>query len=116
MHVPLGFQYCIWAGLEGDARVVFEFICLTTGLHGYPSDVKLDVWGAFDRNTGYVRLIDFSKVNSEGKLRFGPASADEVIPKVKEAISPGATIMSDGLRAYRTHLQPLGAVRVRVAP
>ena len=78
------------------------------GLHGHPTVVKMDVWGAFDRNTGYVRLIDFSKVNSQGKHRFGPASADEVIPKVKEAILPGATIMSDGLRAYRTLLQPLG--------
>ena len=78
------------------------------GLHGHPTVVKMDVWGAFDRNTGYVRFIDFNKVNSQGKHRFGPASADEVIPKVKEAILPGATIMSDGSRAYRTLLQPLG--------
>ena len=55
-----------------------------------------------------LRPIDFSKMDSRGKHRFGPASADEVIPKVKEAILPGATIMSDGLRVYRTQLQPLG--------
>ena len=68
----------------------------------------MDVWGAFDRSTGYIRLIDFKKLDEKGKHRFGPASAAEVIPKVQEAILPGCVIISDGLRAYRTQLEPLG--------
>ena len=75
-------------------------------MHGHPT-VKMDVWGAFDRNTVFIRLIDFAKVDKDGKHQFGPASADEVLPNVKEAIISGCTIISDGLRAYRTQLQPL---------
>ena len=68
----------------------------------------MDVWGAFDRSTCYIRLIDFKKLDEKGKHRFGPASAAEVIPKDQEAMLPGCVIISDGLRAYRTQLEPLG--------
>ena len=102
--LPVAVCVCGGGGVQGPGQYFSTFL----GLHGHPTNVKMDVSGAFARTTGYIRLIDFPKVDSQGKHRFGPVSADEVIPKVKAAILPGGTIMSDGIRAYRTQLQPLG--------
>ena len=80
------------------------------GLHGHPSDIKLNLWGAVSRRTGLLVMRAFKKPSDSNPAenRFGPARASEVLPFVQQHVRVGATVLSDRLSAYRNNLQRMG--------
>ena len=81
------------------------------GLHGHPTSVKMDVWGAVDRCKKLVIFKEFKKWHAtEDRRRAGPASAAEVLPFVSKYVACGSTVFSDGLKAYRCNLEDMGYV------
>ena len=65
-------------------------------------------WGAWDRNTGFCVMMPLEKLDDNGDYRPGPAKISEVLPLVVKYITPGCTICSDGLLAYKNSLTTLG--------
>ena len=78
------------------------------GVKGTPANIKMNVWGCVERDSGLVMLHIFNKLDSEGHHRFGPAKAEEVLPLVTSTVAPGTIIFSDGLAAYRIKLVEMG--------
>ena len=54
------------------------------------------------------RRVPFKKVTKSGTHRFGPATADEVLPLVAKCVNQGSIIFSDGLAAYKSKLKQMG--------
>ena len=80
------------------------------GVRGRPANVKLDVWGCVERESGKVWFELFKKETAagSGRHRFGPAKATEVLPLVTKCVRPGSIIMSDGLAAYKRNIIKMG--------
>ena len=75
------------------------------GVRGRPANVKVDVWGCVERESGKVWFELFKKETAagSGRYQFGPAKATDVLPLVTKCVRPGSIIMSDGLAAYKHH-------------
>ena len=78
------------------------------GVKGTPANIKMDVWGCVERQSGLVMFHIYKKLTSDGDHRFGPAKADEVLPLVSKTVALGTIIFSDGLAAYKNKLVEMG--------
>ena len=107
-------DYCLAnAPVMGGANKVVEIDETEVGLKrkgvkGTPAQIKMDVWGCVERESGLAMLHIFKKLNSDGHHRFGPAKASEVLPLVSKTVVPGSIIFSDGLAAYKNKLVEMG--------